>query len=535
MEIHAAWITGLETWYIINAETREPLRKICSYEEYPKYQLKERTIEETIPTSTTPAQPTMGVTTALQGKLLIATAYGLGYIVLETKNWERKWRIPALPTRAAVAIDWPQYSRTITNLDQADKLYEDEKTVKKIIKATRLVCARGVWGQYWDELYRPTVSEDRYLLLSLMNEWKIYDLKTGEWMGKETEVLLTGYTMRQPMGTKDSELLRRLINIVEKPEEKLYKSINKGFKPRASFLPKRKRILIANESRLDIYMVVDGETGEIINQTHEGYDGWPLNPLVAAIETGIFDEYEIPYRPIKEIYEKDVIDFGDYAWGPNNEVAIGLMYIREPVGQYRSIRLLLMLNEKGKIIEHLALIKTGEEKNGTWLFTAYRNGATLTEGVKIWKDPFPWGFLEWHPKPYMIAGTWNKLVYWPGKKVETYHTSEIIPEGIHEEKMKRILTERHYRGWPKKAWIGTETAETTSYDYEAKRSFCPTYVTDEEEINEKYVGTFMDIFDFVFNQDYSEILAWSPIESMPYPKKIYGGIIDIIAPHWLRL
>ena len=255
-----------------------------------------------------------------------------------------------------------------------------------------------------------------------MNEWKIYDLKTGEWVGEETESLLTGYTMRRPMGTIREELLRRLLNIVEKPKEVLYESINIKFSPRASFLPKRERILITNHARMDIYMVVDGETGEIINQTHEGYDGWPLNPLVAAIETGIFDEYEIPYRPIEEIYKKDVIIFGDYAWGPNNEVAIGLTYIRRPAGKYRSIRLLLMLDEKGRLLEHLALIKTGEEKDGTWLFTAYRNGTTLTDGVKIWKDPFPWGFLTWYPKPYMISGTWNKLVYWPGRKVETYHT-----------------------------------------------------------------------------------------------------------------
>ena len=535
MEIHAAWITGLETWYITNAETGELLRKICSYEEYPKYRLRERTTKETIPTTTTEGDTAIGITTAMGGKLLIATTYGLGYIILETKNWERKWRIPAVPTRAAVAIDWPQYSRIITNLDQADKLYDDEKAVKKLIEATRLVCRRGIWGQYWDELFRPTVSEDRYLLLSLMNEWKIYDLKTGEWVGKETEVLLTGYTMRRPMGTISSELLRRLINTVEKPEETLYESINVKFRPRASFLPRRKRILIANESRLDIYMVIDGETGEIINQTSKGYDGWPLNPLVVAIETGIFDEYEIPYRPIEEIYKKDVIDLGDYAWGPNNEVAIGLTYIRRPAGKYRSIDLLLVLDEKGRLLEHVAIIKTGEEKDGTEIFTAYRNGATLTEEVKLWQTPFLFAFLTWHPKPYMISGTWNKMVYWPGRRVETYNTSRILPEGIHKANMKRILAEKHYKEWPRGARIYVEPARTTSYDYEAKRSFCPAKVTDEEKIDKKRVGTFIDIFDFTFNQDYSEIVAWSHIESMPYPKKIYGSVISVIAPHWLRL
>jgi len=535
MEIHAAWITGLETWYITHAETGELLRKICSYEEYPKYRLEERTTKETIPTTTTEGDTAMGITTAMRGKLLIATMYGLGYIVLETKNWEKKWRIPAVPTRATVAIDWPQYSRTITSLDQADKLYDDEKTVKKLVEATRLVCRRGIWGKYWDELFRPTVSEDRYLLLSLMNEWKIYDLKTGGWVGEETEALLTGYTIRRPMGTVRGELLRRLINIVEKPEKILYESINVKFRPRASFLPKRKRILIANESRLDIYMVVNSETGEIINQTSKGYDGWPLNPLVVAIETGIFDEYEIPYRPIEEIYKKDVIIFGDYAWGPNNEIVIGLTYIRRPAGKYRSIDLLLMLDEKGRLLEHVAIIKTGEEE-GTEIFTAYRNGATLTEEVRLWQTPFLFAFLTWHPKPYMISGTWNKLVYWPAKKVETYNTSRIREEGIHKANMRKILTEKHYGGrWPEKAWIGAESARTTSYDYEAKRSFCPTKVTDEEKVDKKRVGTFIDVFDFVFNQDYSEILAWSPIESIPYPKKTYKNVKTICAPHWLRV
>jgi len=147
MEIHAAWITGLETWYITHAETGELLRKICSYEEYPKYRLEERTTKETIPTDTSAPLSRMGVATALGGKLLIATACGLGYIVLETKNWEKKWRIPAVPTRAAVAIDWPQYSRIITSLDEADKLYDDEETVKKLIKAAKLVTMRGVLGE----------------------------------------------------------------------------------------------------------------------------------------------------------------------------------------------------------------------------------------------------------------------------------------------------------------------------------------------------------------------------------------------------
>ncbi|MEX0569178.1 MAG: hypothetical protein Q6363_008485 [Candidatus Njordarchaeota archaeon] len=535
MEIHATWITGIETWYITNAKTGDLLRKICTYEEYPKYKLEERTIKETIPTDTSAPLSRIGVITALGEKLLIATTCGLGYIVLETKNWEKKWRIPAVPTRAAIAIDWPQYSRTIANLDQADKLYDDEKTVKKLIEATKLVTMRGIFGRYWDQLYRPTVSEDRYLLLSLMNEWKIYDLKTGEWVGKETEVLLTGYTMRTPMGTVRSELLRRLISIVEKPEEVLYESININFEPRASFLPKRKRILITNESRTDVFLVLDGETGEIVNQTTKGYNGWPTNPLNLAIKTGILEEYEIPHRQIKEIYKKDVYWLGGYAWGPNNEIAIGLLYIKRPVEENKGISLILILDEKGRLAEHVALIMEKAEKDGAGIFTAYRNGATLAEGINLWKDPFPFAFLTWHPKPYMISGAINKLVYWPSKKLETYHISKNIEERACRKKARRILSEKHYRKWPKNAYPYMEAAQTYSYDYEAKKSFCPTMVTDAEEINEKYVGTFIDIFDFVFNQDYSEIIAWSHVDSISYPKKVYGDTTDIIAPHWLRL
>lgn len=76
----------------------------------------------------------------------------------------------------------------------------------------------------------------------------------------------------------------------------------------------------------------------------------------------------------------------------------------------------MIFDEKGRLIEHVALIETGKE--GIFeVHTVYRNGSTIAE-VKLWKEPFIWSFLEWYPKPYIIGGgALAKTVYWPSRKI----------------------------------------------------------------------------------------------------------------------
>lgn len=278
----------------------------------------------------------------------------------------------------------------------------------------------GVFSSYCDILYAPTVSDDRYLLLSLMNEWKIYDLKTGEWIGNEEEILPTRYTIKWPMGTTKYWLLKKLISMLKAPQNVLWKSVNDNFEPRAIFLPKRKRILIVNSANHDIAFVLDGETGEILNISEEGYDGWPTNPLILALETGLFEEYDVEHGDIAEIYQKDILSFDGYAWGPDSQVVMAFSYcMKKSNGELgRSILLLMILNEKGKLIEHLALVK--KEKNRD-IYVAYRNGATLHDNILL-RDPWIFRRLHWHPKPYIIGGLWDKVVYWIGKEMQILPT-----------------------------------------------------------------------------------------------------------------
>ena len=404
MEIIALNIADIETWYIIDAKTLEPIAKYPMTQIFNKMEIQKReTIDFPQMAYGLFMRHSIAAVTALGGKYLIMTAPlscmrplkgkgtkpAIGYIIVNTKTWEVEYRIPAITIKAASAIGWPQYSKHATNLEKLDQLFQDKQTIKKIIMTARFMNQNPA---YWDVLIRPSISEDRYMLLALQGEWKIYDLKTGEWIGKEETIPITEYTIRRPMGVPRGELMRRLLAEYKIPEYVIGKTPLKWWNPEPYLLPKRLKLLITDGGGEQFFILMDPIKGEIENFTREGYGGWPLHAYIVAKEEGIMEEYEIPiHEPITD-EKKSGLDSETHAYGPENNLAVILRYIgpKTPKMEKRLEKeagpfLAIFIDEKGRVYEHHEVWMP----DSWFLQSAYwwpKNFITFSAGEAIYRD-----------------------------------------------------------------------------------------------------------------------------------------------------
>lgn len=364
MDVIVFYVSGVEAWYVVDPESLELIAKYSMEEIYPEVRVRERETRD-LPQMMkyTYDMDTIGAVTALNGKYLIMTAPlsateallyrgthpTLGYFIVNTRSWEVEYRIPVVSVKAAAAVDWPQYSRYATNIRMLDELFRDEKAIRRMILAARRMNSDPA---YWDVLLRPTVSEDRYLLLALRNEWKIYDLKTGEWVGEEEQILLTGFTIRRPMGIPEWEWERRLIAEYKIPDY-ILDPVFDEWGVEMYLLPNRLRI-VYSFSR-DFFMVFDPLKWEVVNFTREGWGGWPLHMNVALKEEGVLEEYGIPVKePITDSLTSDLYSNG-FSFGADNRLMFCACY--EPdedssEGDARPYFIVFFVDERGRIYEH---------------------------------------------------------------------------------------------------------------------------------------------------------------------------------------